>query len=38
MRPFTLTMPDGRYWRAGAELAQAWSVGEDYQPRGPQPD
>ena len=26
--PFTLTMPDNRYWRVGAEAGRAWSAGK----------
>jgi len=34
MRPFTLTMPDNRYWQVGDELGKAWSEGRKYVPRG----
>lgn len=34
MRPFMLTMPDNRFWRIGDQLAQAWSVGRTYEPKG----
>ena len=27
--PFTLTMPDNRYWKTGECAAKAWSVGKD---------
>jgi flavin reductase (DIM6/NTAB) family NADH-FMN oxidoreductase RutF len=26
--PFTLTMPDNRYWRVGEEAGKAWSAGK----------
>ena len=32
VRPFTLTMPDNRYWAVGKELASAWSVGRTFEP------
>jgi flavin reductase (DIM6/NTAB) family NADH-FMN oxidoreductase RutF len=32
MRPFTLTMPDNRYWAVGAHIADAWSVGRTHRP------
>jgi flavin reductase (DIM6/NTAB) family NADH-FMN oxidoreductase RutF len=34
MQPFTLTMPDNRYWAIGNQLADAWSIGRSYVPRG----
>jgi flavin reductase (DIM6/NTAB) family NADH-FMN oxidoreductase RutF len=30
MEPFTLTMPDNRYWAVGDPIAQAWSVGKTF--------
>jgi flavin reductase (DIM6/NTAB) family NADH-FMN oxidoreductase RutF len=27
MRPFTLTMPDNRYWEVGRSVGKAWSIG-----------
>jgi flavin reductase (DIM6/NTAB) family NADH-FMN oxidoreductase RutF len=30
MAPFTLTMPDNRYWSVGEPIAQAWSVGKTF--------
>jgi len=27
IRPFTLSMPDNRYWAMGASIGKAWSVG-----------
>ena len=32
MRPFTLTMPDNRYWAVGKQIADAWSVGRSFEP------
>jgi flavin reductase (DIM6/NTAB) family NADH-FMN oxidoreductase RutF len=32
MRPFTLTMPDNRYWAVGEHIADAWSIGRTYRP------
>ncbi|MBM3330722.1 flavin reductase family protein [candidate division WOR-3 bacterium] len=29
LSPFTLTMPDNRYWAVGDELARAWSAGRE---------
>ena len=34
MRPFTLTMPDNRFWAMGAEIGKAWSAGRGYVPKG----
>jgi flavin reductase (DIM6/NTAB) family NADH-FMN oxidoreductase RutF len=28
INPFTLTMPDNRYWRVGEEAGRAWSAGK----------
>ncbi len=28
LKPFTLTMPDNRYWEVGQEAGKAWSVGK----------
>jgi flavin reductase (DIM6/NTAB) family NADH-FMN oxidoreductase RutF len=33
MKPFTLSMPDNRYWSVGDEIGRAWSVGRDYEPK-----
>jgi flavin reductase (DIM6/NTAB) family NADH-FMN oxidoreductase RutF len=33
MRPFTLTMPDNKYWKVGDKLAEAWSVGRNLKGR-----
>jgi flavin reductase (DIM6/NTAB) family NADH-FMN oxidoreductase RutF len=30
VRPFTLTMPDNRYWAVGEHIADAWSIGRSY--------
>ena len=30
LQPFTLTMPDNRYWAVGAFLGDAWSIGRSY--------
>ena len=32
IQPFTLTMPDNRYWSVGEKLADAWSIGRSYIP------
>ncbi len=32
MRPFTLTMPDNRYWAVGEQVGDAWSIGRTFQP------
>jgi flavin reductase (DIM6/NTAB) family NADH-FMN oxidoreductase RutF len=29
LNPFTLTMPDNRYWAMGEELGRAWSAGKE---------
>jgi len=34
LRPFTLTMPDNRYWGVGDYLGPAWSSGRGFEPRG----
>jgi len=31
LRPFTLTMPDNRYWSVGKYVGKAWSMGRDPQ-------
>jgi len=28
IRPFTLTMPDNRYWRIGPPAGKAWQAGK----------
>lgn len=33
MRPFTLTMPDNRYWAVGESLGKAWGIGRTFDPR-----
>ena len=30
IRPFTLTMPDNRYWSVGAQIGRAWSDGRGF--------
>jgi flavin reductase (DIM6/NTAB) family NADH-FMN oxidoreductase RutF len=30
MRPFTLTMPDNRYWAVGEQIGRAWSDGRGF--------
>jgi len=30
IRPFTLTMPDNRYWAVGAQIGKAWSDGRGF--------
>jgi len=32
MRPFTLTMPDNRYWAVGEQVGAAWSTGRTFEP------
>jgi flavin reductase (DIM6/NTAB) family NADH-FMN oxidoreductase RutF len=32
VRPFTLTMPDNRYWAVGAQIGDAWSIGRTLEP------
>ena len=32
VRPFTLTMPDNRYWAVGEQLGDAWSIGRTFEP------
>jgi flavin reductase (DIM6/NTAB) family NADH-FMN oxidoreductase RutF len=31
MRPFTLTMPDNRYWSVGEHIGDAWRIGRGYR-------
>jgi flavin reductase (DIM6/NTAB) family NADH-FMN oxidoreductase RutF len=31
IKPFTLTMPDNRYWAVGAQIGRAWSDGRGFQ-------
>jgi flavin reductase (DIM6/NTAB) family NADH-FMN oxidoreductase RutF len=31
MHPFTLTMPDNRYWAVGEQLGDAWSIGRAFE-------
>ncbi len=31
LKPFTLTMPDNRYWSMGQPLGRAWSIGKDFK-------
>jgi flavin reductase (DIM6/NTAB) family NADH-FMN oxidoreductase RutF len=33
IRPFTLTMPDNRYWAVGEQVGDAWSIGRTFEPR-----
>jgi flavin reductase (DIM6/NTAB) family NADH-FMN oxidoreductase RutF len=35
LRPFTLTMPDNRYWSVGEQIGQAWSAGRSFDPNAP---
>jgi hypothetical protein len=28
INPFTLSMPDNRYWSVGENLGKAWSIGK----------
>jgi flavin reductase (DIM6/NTAB) family NADH-FMN oxidoreductase RutF len=32
IKPFTLTMPDNRYWAVGEHIGDAWSIGRTFQP------
>lgn len=32
LRPFTLTMPDNRYWALGEHVGDAWSIGRTFEP------
>jgi flavin reductase (DIM6/NTAB) family NADH-FMN oxidoreductase RutF len=32
VRPFTLTMPDNRYWSVGEQLGDAWATGRTFEP------
>jgi flavin reductase (DIM6/NTAB) family NADH-FMN oxidoreductase RutF len=32
IRPFTLTMPDNRYWEVGGNAGKAWSIGKNVKP------
>ena len=32
VRPFTLTMPDNRYWAVGEQVGDAWSIGKTFEP------
>jgi flavin reductase (DIM6/NTAB) family NADH-FMN oxidoreductase RutF len=34
IRPFTLTMPDNRYWAVGEQLGDAWSIGRTFESPG----
>ncbi|NTU71941.1 MAG: flavin reductase family protein [Coriobacteriia bacterium] len=34
LRPFTLTMPDNRYWAVGEHIGDAWSIGRTFEPTG----
>ena len=29
IEPFTLTMPDNRYWKVGESVGRAWSIGTE---------
>ena len=31
VRPFTLTMPDNRYWALGEQVGDAWRIGRTFQ-------
>jgi flavin reductase (DIM6/NTAB) family NADH-FMN oxidoreductase RutF len=33
MKPFTLSMPDNKYWRVGDKVGEAWSVGRNLKRR-----
>lgn len=32
VRPFTLTMPDNRFWAVGEQVGDAWSIGRTFEP------
>jgi flavin reductase (DIM6/NTAB) family NADH-FMN oxidoreductase RutF len=32
IRPFTLTMPDNRYWAVGGNAGNAWEIGRELKP------
>lgn len=32
--PFTLSMPDNRYWKVGEYVGRAWNAGKSYEGRG----
>ncbi|HEY5540295.1 MAG TPA: flavin reductase family protein [Coriobacteriia bacterium] len=32
IRPFTLTMPDNRYWAVGKKVGTAWAIGKTFEP------
>jgi flavin reductase (DIM6/NTAB) family NADH-FMN oxidoreductase RutF len=32
VRPFTLTMPDNRYWAVGEQVGDAWAIGKTFEP------
>ncbi len=32
VRPFTLTMPDNRYWAVGEQVGKAWATGRTFEP------
>lgn len=34
VNPFTLTMPDNRYWSVGENLGKAWNIGKSLQNKG----
>ena len=34
VRPFTLTMPDNRYWAVGEQVGGAWAIGRTFEPPG----
>jgi len=31
INPFTLTMPDNRYWSVGKNMGQAWGIGKNFK-------
>jgi flavin reductase (DIM6/NTAB) family NADH-FMN oxidoreductase RutF len=33
VRPFTLTMPDNRYWAVGEQVGKAWATGRTFEPQ-----